>query len=178
MSDFDLVPVDGGAAVHLPSGETVLGRGPLLGTHVNPCFVQSSITDEPRPLTRNSWCPLQDGDLFSLLPGHLIYKVVSVGGVTGTRRYSHHVRIKKRLKSLSNKSWCQRKTEWLLFNSGLTFYLFDDAVVTVPNVMRRRVLPAWMMAIAPTQTSALPHKGIIPTCVGHMPMFYLFVTSL
>lgn len=100
-------------------------------THVNPCFVQSSITDEPRPLTRNSWCPLQDGDLFSLLPGHLIYKVVSVGGVTGTRRYIHHVRIKKRLKSLSNKSWCQRKTERLLFNSGLTFYLCEEAAASV-----------------------------------------------
>lgn len=31
MSGFDLVPVDGGDPVHLPPGETVLGRGPLLG---------------------------------------------------------------------------------------------------------------------------------------------------
>uniref|UniRef100_A0A3B4WYN8 PNK FHA domain-containing protein n=1 Tax=Seriola lalandi dorsalis TaxID=1841481 RepID=A0A3B4WYN8_SERLL len=33
MSGFDLVPVDGGAPVHLPPGETVLGRGPLLGVN-------------------------------------------------------------------------------------------------------------------------------------------------
>lgn len=31
MSGFHLVPVTGGEPVHLPPGETVLGRGPLLG---------------------------------------------------------------------------------------------------------------------------------------------------
>lgn len=31
MSGFHLVPVTGGEQVHLPLGETVLGRGPLLG---------------------------------------------------------------------------------------------------------------------------------------------------
>uniref|UniRef100_A0A3Q0SEC5 Uncharacterized protein n=1 Tax=Amphilophus citrinellus TaxID=61819 RepID=A0A3Q0SEC5_AMPCI len=31
MSGFDLVPVDGGGPVHLPPGETLLGRGPFLG---------------------------------------------------------------------------------------------------------------------------------------------------
>lgn len=30
MSDFDLVPVDGGDPIHLPPGETVVGRGPFL----------------------------------------------------------------------------------------------------------------------------------------------------
>nr|XP_019967558.1 PREDICTED: aprataxin and PNK-like factor [Paralichthys olivaceus] len=110
MSGFDLVPVDGGAPVHLPPGETVLGRGPLLGvsdkrvsrhhgllqnlsgqlhvkpTHLNPCFIQSSLTDDPRPLRKGSWFPLQDGDFFSLLPGHFIYKVVAVGAGEHTPR--------------------------------------------------------------------------------------------
>ncbi|XP_049899737.1 aprataxin and PNK-like factor isoform X1 [Epinephelus moara] len=112
MSGFDLVPVDGGDPVHLPPGETVLGRGPLLGitdkrvsrlhgllenldgqlclkpTHLNPCFVQSSLTDEPQPLQRDTWYPLHHGDLFSLLPGRFIYKVVAVGEEDRTPRNS------------------------------------------------------------------------------------------
>ncbi|XP_049428500.1 aprataxin and PNK-like factor isoform X2 [Epinephelus fuscoguttatus] len=112
MSGFDLVPVDGGDPVHLPPGETVLGRGALLGitdkrvsrlhgllenldgqlrlkpTHVNPCFVQSSLTDEPQPLQRDTWYPLHHGDLFSLLPGRFIYKVVAVGEEDRTPRNS------------------------------------------------------------------------------------------
>ncbi|TKS68776.1 Aprataxin and PNK-like factor [Collichthys lucidus] len=115
MSDFDLVPVDGGDPIHLPPGETVVGRGPLLRvndkrvsrnhgllenlngelrlkpTHVNPCFVQSSLTDDPRPLQRDSWCPLHHGDLFSLLPGQYIYKVVAVGGEDQTPRNSQMI---------------------------------------------------------------------------------------
>ncbi|KAM9491865.1 LOW QUALITY PROTEIN: aprataxin and PNK-like factor [Salvelinus alpinus] len=31
MEGFDLVPVDGGSPIHLPVGETLLGRGPFLG---------------------------------------------------------------------------------------------------------------------------------------------------
>lgn len=45
---------------------------------MNPCFIQSSLTDDPRPLQKDSWFCLQDGDLFSLLPGQLIYRVVAV----------------------------------------------------------------------------------------------------
>uniref|UniRef100_A0A8P4KFN8 Aprataxin and PNKP like factor n=1 Tax=Dicentrarchus labrax TaxID=13489 RepID=A0A8P4KFN8_DICLA len=67
MSGFDLVPEDGGDPIHLPPGETVLGRGPFLRTHLNPCFVQSSPTEDPRPLQRDSWHPLRHGDLISLL---------------------------------------------------------------------------------------------------------------
>eukprot|EP00066_Takifugu_rubripes_P007045 XP_003972265.2 PREDICTED: aprataxin and PNK-like factor [Takifugu rubripes] len=102
MSGFDLVPVGGGEPIRLPPGETVIGRGPLLRvvdkrvsrhhgllenidgclrlkpTHMNPCFIQSSLTDDPRPLQKDSWFSLQDGDLFSLLPGQLIYRVVTV----------------------------------------------------------------------------------------------------
>ncbi|KAE8300646.1 Aprataxin and PNK-like factor [Larimichthys crocea] len=115
MSDFDLVPVDGGDPIHLPPGETVVGRGPFLRvndkrvsrhhgllenlngelrlkpTHVNPCFVQSSLTDDPRPLQRDSWYPLHHGDLFSLLPGQYIYKVMAVGAEDQTPRNSQMI---------------------------------------------------------------------------------------
>ncbi|XP_068178548.1 aprataxin and PNK-like factor isoform X2 [Antennarius striatus] len=108
VSGFELVQLDGGEPVRLPPGDSVLGRGPLLGisdkrvsrhhgllenlegelrlkpTHINPCFVQSSLTDDPRPLQRDVWHRLQDGDLFSLLPGRLVYQVVAVGGAQHT----------------------------------------------------------------------------------------------
>ena len=31
MAGYELVRLDGGGRIHLPEGETVLGRGPLLG---------------------------------------------------------------------------------------------------------------------------------------------------
>uniref|UniRef100_A0A8P4JXR6 Aprataxin and PNKP like factor n=1 Tax=Dicentrarchus labrax TaxID=13489 RepID=A0A8P4JXR6_DICLA len=128
MSGFDLVPEDGGDPIHLPPGETVLGRGPFLRvsdkrvsrqhgllenlngqlrlkpTHLNPCFVQSSPTEDPRPLQRDSWHPLRHGDLISLLPGQLIYRVAAVGGGDHTPRYlcvvlMLRVNIKTRLSS-------------------------------------------------------------------------------
>lgn len=55
---------------------------------MNPCFVRSSLNDDPRPLQKDSWFSLQDGDLFSLLPSQLIYRVVAVGN-GGSSRYLH-----------------------------------------------------------------------------------------
>ncbi|XP_041958536.1 aprataxin and PNK-like factor isoform X2 [Alosa sapidissima] len=101
MPSFELKPVDGGNLVHLPEGETVLGRGPLFGvndkrvsrnhgmlenaegklrikpTHLNPCFVQSSLESPPQPLKKGQWYTLDPGDLLSLLPGKYIYCVVA-----------------------------------------------------------------------------------------------------
>lgn len=56
-------------------------------THLNPCFILSSLNDDPRPLERGSWHPLQHGDLFSLMPGRFIYRVEAVGGEESTLRY-------------------------------------------------------------------------------------------
>ncbi|XP_034045209.1 aprataxin and PNK-like factor [Thalassophryne amazonica] len=112
MSNFVLVPVDGGDPVQVPSGETVLGRGALLGvsdkrvsrhhgllenlngqlhlkpTHVNPCFMQSSLNDAPHSLDKDRWFPLHHGDLFSLLPGQYLYRVEAAGAEDVTPRNS------------------------------------------------------------------------------------------
>uniref|UniRef100_A0A8C6KFZ0 Zgc:165656 n=1 Tax=Nothobranchius furzeri TaxID=105023 RepID=A0A8C6KFZ0_NOTFU len=142
MSGFELVPVEGGDPVHLLPGETVLGRGPLLGisdtrvsrnhgllenrnglrlkpTHLNPCFVQSSLDDDPRPLQRGSWHQLHHGDLFSLLPGRLIFRVEAVEE-EHTPRYSS---------------------------------------LEAPSAPRRRVLPAWMSAAVSAGSLSSGLKG-------------------
>ncbi|XP_048208602.1 aprataxin and PNK-like factor isoform X2 [Perognathus longimembris pacificus] len=88
---FELQPLDGGPRVALAPGETVIGRGPLLGItdkkvsrkhailevvggqlrikpmHTNPCFYQSSETGQLLPMKRNLWYWLHPGDRFSLL---------------------------------------------------------------------------------------------------------------
>ncbi|KYO23705.1 aprataxin and PNK-like factor isoform B [Alligator mississippiensis] len=85
MSGFQLVPADGGCPVTLPRGETVIGRGPLLGitdkrvsrkhavlevvgdqlrikpVHVNPCFLQSSENGDLLPLETHEWHSLNPG---------------------------------------------------------------------------------------------------------------------
>ncbi|XP_032729640.1 aprataxin and PNK-like factor [Lontra canadensis] len=98
---FELQPRDGGPRVALASGETVIGRGPLLGItdkrvsrrhailevvggqlrikpiHTNPCFYQSSEKSQLLPLKRNLWRWLNPGDSFSLLVDKYIFSVSS-----------------------------------------------------------------------------------------------------
>uniref|UniRef100_A0A8C4Z4M3 Aprataxin and PNK-like factor n=1 Tax=Gadus morhua TaxID=8049 RepID=A0A8C4Z4M3_GADMO len=113
MAGYELVRLDGGGRIHLPEGETVLGRGPLLGVsdkrvsrqhgllenqngrlrlkpvHVNPCFsLQGGALERPQPLERERWHPLRHGELFSLMPGSFIYRVEALGGEPLTPRYS------------------------------------------------------------------------------------------
>ncbi|XP_022070150.1 aprataxin and PNK-like factor [Acanthochromis polyacanthus] len=191
MSDFDLVPVDGGDPVHLPPGETVVGRGPFLGVsdkrvsrqhgllenlngqlrlkpiHLNPCFVQSSLSDEPRPLQKDSWHLLHHGDLFSLLPGRFIYEVVAVGGEEHTPRNSQMFDEEELQLSPAagpDQKQNQSPPQDVLTpaapsniedtNSPSSSPKQEDSARLVedvqrddaPSVTRRRVLPAWMMA--------------------------------
>ncbi|XP_048698708.1 aprataxin and PNK-like factor isoform X3 [Caretta caretta] len=101
MPGFELAPADGGYPVALPPGQTVLGRGPLLGitdkrvsrkhailevvgdqlrikpVHVNPCFYQSPENSHLLPLETDEWHALSPGDSFSLLIDKYIFKVLS-----------------------------------------------------------------------------------------------------
>uniref|UniRef100_A0A8C5XBL5 Aprataxin and PNK-like factor n=1 Tax=Microcebus murinus TaxID=30608 RepID=A0A8C5XBL5_MICMU len=98
---FELQPQDGGPRVALAPGETVIGRGPLLGItdkrvsrrhailevvsgqlrikpiHTNPCFYQSSEKSQLLPLKTNLWRWLNPGDSFSLLVDKYIFRVLS-----------------------------------------------------------------------------------------------------
>uniref|UniRef100_A0A8C9QHE6 Aprataxin and PNK-like factor n=1 Tax=Spermophilus dauricus TaxID=99837 RepID=A0A8C9QHE6_SPEDA len=96
---FELQPLDGGPRGDLAPGETVIGRGPLLGItdkrvsrrhailevvggqlrikpiHTNPCFYQSSEKSQPLPMKTNLWRWLNPGDSFSLLVDKYIFRV-------------------------------------------------------------------------------------------------------
>ncbi|XP_015246323.1 PREDICTED: aprataxin and PNK-like factor [Cyprinodon variegatus] len=190
MSGFGLVRVDSGDVVPLPPGETVLGRGPLLGisdtrvsrhhgllenlngqlrlkpTHLNPCFILSSLNDDPRPLERGSWHPLQHGDLFSLMPGRFIYRVEAVGGEESTLRNSQNLEEKEeeelpvptgsiveacpavgpQQERISDPNGIQPGTGFKEDNS--TRRPRNNKSEESPPAPRRRVLPAWMMAAA------------------------------
>ncbi|XP_054853772.1 aprataxin and PNK-like factor [Eublepharis macularius] len=100
MSRFEVAPVDGGSAVVLPPGETVIGRGALLGitdkrvsrnhailkvigdqlcikpVHLNPCFYWPSENSLPLPLDTGEWHQLSPGDNFSLLVDKYVFRVI------------------------------------------------------------------------------------------------------
>ncbi|ERE66793.1 aprataxin and PNK-like factor isoform 2 [Cricetulus griseus] len=99
--DFFLQPLDGGAQVPVRPGQTVIGRGPLLGItdkrvsrrhailevvdnqlrikpiHTNPCFHQSSEKSQLLPMKTHVWCWLNPGDIFSLLLNKYSFRVFS-----------------------------------------------------------------------------------------------------
>ncbi|XP_044310396.1 aprataxin and PNK-like factor isoform X1 [Varanus komodoensis] len=100
MPGFELEPVAGGCPVTLPPGETVIGRGALLGVtdkrvsrkhailkvdgdqlsikpvHVNPCFYQPNKNGQLLPLDTNKWHRLSPGDNFSLLVDKYAFRVI------------------------------------------------------------------------------------------------------
>uniref|UniRef100_A0A3Q2PK57 Aprataxin and PNKP like factor n=1 Tax=Fundulus heteroclitus TaxID=8078 RepID=A0A3Q2PK57_FUNHE len=203
MSGFGLAPVDGGDLVPLSPGETVLGRGPLLGisdtrisrhhgllenlngelrlkpTHVNPCFVLSSLKDDPRPLEKGSWHRLHPGDLFSLLPGRFIYRVEAVGREDSTPRNSQNLEEEGEL-PVSARTTVEaagpeqeqvsdpNRSEPTGPNTSLaqevsTRRLDDIQSNEPPPAPRKRVLPAWMMAsVAAPKSPATAPKGRTP----------------
>ncbi|XP_019404690.1 PREDICTED: aprataxin and PNK-like factor isoform X2 [Crocodylus porosus] len=98
MSGFQLAPTDGGCPVALPRGETVIGRGPLLGVHVNPCFLQSSENGDLLPLETHEWHSLNPGDSFSLLIDKYLFKVLFAhSDVESTLRKNDKVNVQEPL---------------------------------------------------------------------------------
>ncbi|CAH7164288.1 aprataxin and PNK-like factor [Phodopus roborovskii] len=99
--DFFLQPLDGGPRVLVGPGQTVIGRGPLLGItdkrvsrrhailevvanqlrikpiHTNPCFHQSSEKSQLLPMKTHTWCWLNPGDSFSLLLNKYSFRVLT-----------------------------------------------------------------------------------------------------
>uniref|UniRef100_A0A665T4L9 PNK FHA domain-containing protein n=1 Tax=Echeneis naucrates TaxID=173247 RepID=A0A665T4L9_ECHNA len=149
MSGFDLVPLAGGAPVRLPPGQTVLGRGPLLGTHLNPCFIQSPLADgSPRPLNKDCWYDLNHGDLFSLLPGQLVFRVAAVGD--DTPRYKIFLILLMRvINPICLMLSCDSNSCFCFIQEDPPTEVEDDGRDITPSVTKKRVLPAWMMAAGP-----------------------------
>ncbi|XP_024123334.1 aprataxin and PNK-like factor [Oryzias melastigma] len=183
MSGFLLVPLDGGDPVPVPPGETQLGRGPLLRisdkrvsrhhgllqnlngelrlkpTHVNPCFVQASASSEPRPLPKGCWYMLRDGELFSLLPERLVFRVEAVGGQESTHRSSRSSEDEQLPASSEqhgdiSASDSQEREEP---DGGSRQTSIEPHRDAAPSEVRVRILPAWMMAVA-AQSPALTLK--------------------
>ncbi|KAG8443896.1 hypothetical protein GDO86_009192 [Hymenochirus boettgeri] len=101
MSGYLLEATDGGGRTPLPSGETMIGRGPFLHisdkrvsrnhallevvddklrikpVHVNPCFYQGTSENTFLPLEKDKWHSLHCGDCFSLLPDKYAFRVVT-----------------------------------------------------------------------------------------------------
>ncbi|XP_075719220.1 aprataxin and PNK-like factor [Rhinoderma darwinii] len=122
MSDYHLESTDGNGSLPIPVGETVLGRGPLLGIadkrvsrshavldvvddklrikaiHVNPCFYQASNKSTFVPLERNEWCWLSSGDCISLLPDKHYFRVIIRNPSEATLRNSEGLDEENELK--------------------------------------------------------------------------------
>ncbi|KAL8600468.1 hypothetical protein ACOMHN_044933 [Nucella lapillus] len=99
MSGIKLVPEGGGDAIEVPEKSTVIGRGAFLKvtdkrvsrshallevidgklhltpTHTNPCFLRQGSQGQQDVLPRDLRQPLEQGDIFGLLPDQLFYVV-------------------------------------------------------------------------------------------------------
>ncbi|XP_061579805.1 aprataxin and PNK-like factor isoform X2 [Cololabis saira] len=189
MSGFHLVPVDGGDPVHLPPGETLLGRGSLLGVsdkrvsrhhgllqnldgqlrvkpiHVNPCFIQTESNDEPRPLQKDCWYPLRHGELLSLLPGRFVFRVEAVGG--GRRAPSQTSEEEEPLgvpgpdaEAVPASPAESLRDQEKAGSPGNSFTKAGDGGDGAPSAHRKRVLPAWMMAADVASTTPSSTVGV------------------
>ncbi|XP_006806646.1 aprataxin and PNK-like factor [Neolamprologus brichardi] len=161
--------------------DNLSGELRLKATHLNPCFIQSTRTDDPRPLQKGSWHVLRHGDFFSLLPGRFIYEVVSVGGDERTSRNSQmleeeetlpvppdpavDLRPAARLNQEEPPSAAPEEDEEAErpFKGDSAGSVKDDQRGAAPSVTRRRVLPAWMLAPVPAAKTP-PSTPTVRTC--------------
>ncbi|KAG7315994.1 hypothetical protein KOW79_020860 [Hemibagrus wyckioides] len=213
MPGFELEQVDGeGAPIDLPHGDTVLGRGPFLGvsdkrvsrnhgilenvdgqlrlkpTHVNPCFVQTSVEASPQPLEKDQWHLLEDGSVFSLLPGKYVYRVrvVTEGGTPrnsqGFEEEEMEAVSETEQNSKSSRS-CEETLAYTPQAKNCPAFSYETTSRDEPQSAeceqvsgdsrsscksdtpdpltprKTRVLPAWMMAAAPAALNTSPAKA-------------------
>ncbi|KAI1284851.1 Aprataxin and PNK-like factor [Halotydeus destructor] len=116
--------------VDVPPGRTTLGRGPflncadkkvsrshaileltdsgemfLISTHVNPCFYFQGKDDaNPKTIKKDKSQKLNNGDVFSLLPGAYKYEVTIVGGDSAKTESTAKAEIVSNAKSKKPKS--------------------------------------------------------------------------
>uniref|UniRef100_A0A8D2HGZ6 Aprataxin and PNKP like factor n=1 Tax=Urocitellus parryii TaxID=9999 RepID=A0A8D2HGZ6_UROPR len=164
---FELQPLDGGPRVALAPGETVIGRGPLLGIHTNPCFYQSFEKSQPLPMKTNLWRWLNPGDSFSLLVDKYVFRVFATQSETDvecTLRNSQMLEednilneapkspVTSLLDKTTGSSQLERstelpKTQTTTINSVSFLGECRDFSKQQSNpAQRKRVLPAWMLA--------------------------------
>ncbi|XP_048843404.1 aprataxin and PNK-like factor [Brienomyrus brachyistius] len=177
MPGFELEPVDGGGPIPLPQGETLLGRGPFLRvtdkrvsrhhgllensdgqlrikpTHANPCFWQSAPEDPPQPLEKDSWHPLHPGEIFSLLPGKYIYRVVS-SKEENTQRKSQVLAEDETGKGSQEENGLSDPVK-----ADTAEGRIESGSERPRAGERKRVLPAWMMQAAAVVPSPPTPKG-------------------
>ncbi|XP_023680796.2 aprataxin and PNK-like factor isoform X1 [Paramormyrops kingsleyae] len=145
-------------------------------THANPCFWQSALEDPPRALEKDRWHPLHAGEIFSLLPGKYIYRVVSTKeeNTQSNRQVLAEDETGKRSQEQNGLSdpgrpdTAERRTE----SAASDFRREDDRARSPKQAStvdsgserpkaeeRKRVLPAWMMQAAAFVQSPPTPKG-------------------
>ncbi|XP_002732503.1 uncharacterized protein LOC100368976 isoform X2 [Saccoglossus kowalevskii] len=174
--------------IPLPPGQTILGRGPFLGisdkrvsrshailevdsgklrilpTHINPTFHQRLGTDKLRPLAKDEWQELKNGEKFSLIPEFHIFKVVidekpinntsSNSSKTPVEEENGKETITENKKTDDVESDEKPNGEKSKPSAGnvQTVKLEDKKEVALP-VQRERKLPSWILNAKPTPTS-------------------------
>ncbi|XP_077173994.1 aprataxin and PNK-like factor isoform X2 [Paroedura picta] len=173
MSGFQVAPVEGGCPVALPPGETVIGRGPLLGitdkrvsrkhailkvmgdqlcikpVHVNPCFYRPSEHSQFLPLDSDEWHHLSPGDNFSLLVDKCVFRVVFPHtDMDGLKSWNDA----EEMPNQTSKMPPERSTLQQIPSSNHGKLLEGQSVLErtteTPQKLsasRKRVLPAWML---------------------------------
>ncbi|XP_061686440.1 aprataxin and PNK-like factor isoform X2 [Syngnathoides biaculeatus] len=185
MSGFELIPLHGGDAIRLPTGESVVGRGPFLrvsdkrvSRHHGLLDNQdgrlrlkpSSLADDPRPLQKDAWCPLDHGDIFSLLPGQLMFRVAEVGGralisplrASAMREGNANPVSPRRISPSSpgchgDESAAPNQEATLAGEALKEKVLVGRHAAASPSPRKKRILPPWMMA-AVNSSSATPSR--------------------
>ncbi|KAM5252433.1 aprataxin and PNK-like factor [Hipposideros larvatus] len=165
---FELQPQDGGPRLALAPGETVIGRGPLLGItdkrvsrrhailevvggqlrikpiHTNPCFYQSPENSQLLPLRTNLWHWLNPGDSFSLLVDKYIFCVSST--------YSEM------------ESECTLRNSQMLDKGDLVTKTPGSSLVNLPDETTGASQLEGSTEIATTQTSTTNNVSFLGEC--------------